>query len=626
LAVLASVVAVVVLATHWPALGSRALFFDDAMYLTQNKLVRNPSWSGAGRFLREVTEPSTVRGYYQPLSMISLMLDRALGGRVDDLRPFRRTSLGFHVMNSVLVIVFLYLLFGNAWVAAMAGLLFGVHPLTVESVAWLSERKTMLAAFFALLCLVLYVRYTRRPGWGGYGACAGMYVLALMSKPISTPLPAVLLLLDYWPIRRLNRRTVLEKVPLFVIGGLFAIITVVSQARAASVQMPSQYAAVRIPLTLCRNIIFYLYKVIWPADLSVYYPFPKSLTLSDPMVFAGVVGTCVLVPVLLISVRWTRALLVGWLIFFVAIFPSMGVVGFSQFIAGARYVYLPSIGLLIALAWFLARLWGASSGRWPITGRQLGTLAGVLILAGSEAAATRAYLWHWQDKESLFRFMLTLDPNQPALHNGLGGALADQGEFDQAVWHFETALRLNPRGGVPRKNLAAVLVRQGRMVEALKQYERILQRRPDFSDMHCKVGAVLLNLGQVDRAVDHLAEALRLDPNVAEAHANLGVALGRLGKLDRAIEHLRRAVQLEPGLSVPRRNLCKVLAQTGAVDEAVDAYRRLLQIHPRDAEAHYRLGVLLDRQAKTEEARAAYREALRIDPGHAQARRALEGR
>ena len=182
-------VCVAVVIAHWPALSANALSFDDTQYLTENLLVQSPGWASAKQFLTEVLEPSTVRGYYQPLTMISLMVDYALGGRADNLMPFHRTSLILHAANTALVIVLLYLLFGQAPVAAAVGLLFGLHPMTVEPIPWMSERKTLLAAFFALCCLVAYVRFKHKGNWRLYVCCLVLYLLALMSKPTSVPLP-----------------------------------------------------------------------------------------------------------------------------------------------------------------------------------------------------------------------------------------------------------------------------------------------------------------------------------------------------------------------------------------------------------------------------------------------------
>ena len=250
------------LVTHWPVLSSSALWLDDHEYVVENPLVRHPGWHSAGQFFTEVLRPSTVSGYYQPLTMISLMADYAIGGEDGSLRPYHRTNLVLHALNAALVALFLYLLFGQPWVAAMLGVLFGCHPMTVETVAWLAERKTLLATFFALLCLILYVLHTRRRGWKLYAVALLMFVLALLSKPTTTPLPVLLLLLDYWPLRRLSVRALVEKVPFLVVAGVSAVITYASQAEAGAVTLPQQQSPLTIPLILCHNILFYPYKMI----------------------------------------------------------------------------------------------------------------------------------------------------------------------------------------------------------------------------------------------------------------------------------------------------------------------------------------------------------------------------
>jgi len=446
-----------VLAAHWPALSTKATFFDDGQYLTENQLVQNPSWTSARRFLTEVLEPSTVRGYYQPLAMISLMADYALGGRPDNLRPFHRTSLILHIANTVLVIVLLYLLFGQAWVAAGVGLLFGLHPMTVESICWLSDRKTLLAAFFALLCLLLYIRFTRKENYRKlYTGCMAMYVLAWMSKPTSTPLPLLMLLMDFWPLGRLKWRAVLEKLPFLAVGGLSAFVTYISQSRTADVAMPGGHGLERILLILCHNIIFYPCKIVWPVNLSSHYAYPQPLELSNSMVLAGVVGTCILIPLLMISLRWTKAILTGWLFFFVAIFPTMGVVGFTIVIAADKHAYLPSVGLLMLLASFM--IWFSNTSTiMNFSLRRVAVVMLVLILAGAEAVATRRYLVYWRDSVSLNEHILTLTPDAAPVHYELGYTLQLQGRLDQAISHYNKTLLINPNHVDAHNNLGIIL-------------------------------------------------------------------------------------------------------------------------------------------------------------------------
>ena len=315
LANLIIIVCILVFIIHLPALSGRALLIDDDQYLTKNVLVQNPGFNSIRRFFTEVLEPSTVKGYYQPLTMISLMGDYALGGRPENLKPFHRTSLLLHMANTALVIILLYLLFGHAWIAAGVGLLFGLHPLTVECVSWISQRKTVLSAFFALWSLLLYISFARKRSWKLYAGCLLMYVLALMSKPTAIPLPFLMLLLDYWPLKRLNRQAIKEKLPLFTSGVIFAIVIYISQSRTFFVTLPGQYNPRYIPLVFIHNTAFYMFKIIWPVNLSPYYAYTKPMGLSDPVILAGILVTCLMVNLMIFSLRKTRSVLTACLFF-----------------------------------------------------------------------------------------------------------------------------------------------------------------------------------------------------------------------------------------------------------------------------------------------------------------------
>jgi len=539
------IVCAVVLYAHWPALSAKAFSFDDNQYLTGNVLVKNPSLTSAKRFLAEILSPSTVEGYYQPLAMISLMLDYALGGRENNLVPFHITSLALHIANTALIIVLLYLLFGQIWIAAAVGLLFGVHPMTVEPIPWVGERKTLLAAFFSLWSLILYV-YPRVTSHGSrvtgfYIGSLIAYLLALMSKPTSTPLPVVMLLLDYWPLRRLNWRAVLEKLPFFVLGGISATITYISQSQTAATISPAAFGAKRILFILCHNIIFYPSKIIWPVNLSSHYAFPEPMTLSHPMVLAGVIGTFILFLLLLFSLRRTRAVLTGWLIFFVAIFPTMGAIGFTNVIAADKFAYLPSIGLLMMLAsflvWFLRRK--SAAGYFAVA-------VIVLTLAVAESISTRQYLVHWRDTIGFYRYMLSLTPNAAAVNNNLGLALQAQNRLDEAIACYQKALQSTPDYAESHNNLAAALVRKGDIDGAVKHYQQALQFKPNYAEAHNNIGSLLLQQNKLTEAIIHFQKASMLKPDNPDIYYNLGIAEKRLGSLDPAVEYFRKALILRP--------------------------------------------------------------------------------
>ena len=244
-----------------------------------------------------------------------------------------------------------------------------------------------------------------------------------------------MLFMDYWPLRKFSTKTFLEKLPLFVLGGIFAVITYISQHRMGGT---IKFGTEHIVLVLCHNIIFYLYKIVLPINLSSHYAFPKNVDLSNSMISAGVIGTCILIPLLIVSLRWTRAALTGWLIFFVAIFPTMQVIGFSNVIASDKFAYLPSIGLLMIVASFLIWLGKNNKTRVAVT-------VILLILVGAESVATQRYLRYWQDTITLFEYMLTLTPHSAPLYNDRGIAYNDKGEYDRAISDFNKAIEINPR-------------------------------------------------------------------------------------------------------------------------------------------------------------------------------------
>jgi Tfp pilus assembly protein PilF len=419
--------------------------------------------------------------------------------------------------------------------------------MTVETIPWVGERKTLLAAFFALWCLILYIRFTRSSSWKLYIGCMVMYVLALMSKPTSTPLPMLMLLMDFWPLGRLKWRTVLEKLPFFAVGGVFAVITYISQSRTASVITPTEHGLQYILLVLCHNIIFYLYKIVWPANLSSYYAYPQPLGLSNPMVLAGVVGTCVLIPLLMISLRWTRAILTSWLFFFMAILPTMGVVGFTIVIASDKFAYLPSIGLLMVLASFLGWL---HDGVNKLAIRRIVVIITVLALAGAEAVATRRYLVHWRDAVSLNEYILTLTQDAAPAHYELGYALQLRGKLDEAIRHYNKTLQINPNHVDAHNNMGITLLSQGKLDEAINHFRRALRLKPNYAKAYNNLAWVLAtildsNLGDASEAIELAEHAAKLTRyQNAAVLDTLAAAFATSGQFDKAVATAQTAMAL----------------------------------------------------------------------------------
>ncbi len=609
------VAAATVAFTYAPALDARAITFDDDEYLLENHLVQNPSWNSTRRFLVEVFEPSTVHGYYQPLTMISLMLDYALGGRANHLKPFHRTSLALHVVNTVLVVVFLYQLFGHLWAAAMAGLVFGVHPLGIESNPWVAERKTLLAAFFALSSLVFYVRFARSRGWAAYGASLLTFLLSLLSKPSATPLPVLLLLLDFWPLRRLGRRALWEKLPFFLVAAVGGYVTLVSQHQTYGTTPLYRESPLGALLVVAHNIVFYLQKLAWPGELSWYYPYPQPFTLAHPAVLKGVVGTILLLAALLISLRWTRALATSWLFLFVALLPAIGLISFFGLIAADRFIYLPSVGLLIALAWILSK---ASSSGTSFPNRLGGLVfAAVGFWTAALAFSTHRQLGFWKDSESLSRRMTTLVPDASVPRVGLGNALLAAGRLDEALNEYQEAVRLDPRNYNAHTVLGAALTQAGRTDEAIRAYTEALRLEPNDPRALNNLGGALTRRGRHDEAIEHFREALRAWPNYPLGKLNLSNALLATGKREEALQYAQDAVRLTPGDPRAENQLGTVLLAMGQASEAAIHFQTALQLDAAYVPARANLAEALLALGKKEEAVQQLREALRLQPNDA---------
>jgi tetratricopeptide (TPR) repeat protein len=387
--------------------------------------------------------------------------------------------------------------------------------------------------------------------------------------------------MDYWPLKRLNIKAFLEKLPLFLIGVLSALITYISQSRTAATVLSTKYGPLRIPFVLCHNIIFYLYKLLWPANLSSHYPFPKPLDLSNQMVFAGLIGTTILIVLLLLSLRRTPAFLTSWLLFFIAILPTMQIIGFSNVIASDKFAYLPSVGLLILLTWLLHRFCSPAKDHL----RRTVAVIVVLILATAETTATRRYLAHWQTSVSLCSHMLRLTPDAPHLHTLLGTAFHAEGELDRA----------------------------------LECYQRTLQLKPDYAYAHNNLGTVLESRGELDRAVEHYNKAIKFFPRYTDAYYNLGRTFNLKGQPDKAADYYRRALDIYPDHILSLNNLGNVLRSQNKFDEASDSYRKAVLLSPSDPAAYYNLGYLFDLTAQPDHAADYYRRTLRLAPDHLRA-------
>jgi tetratricopeptide (TPR) repeat protein len=585
--------AVVVVIVHWPVLSAKVLSFDDDQYLTANNLVQNPSWRSAKRFLSEVFDPSTVGGYYQPLTMISLMLDYSSAGDVNNLRPFHRTSLGLHAANTVLVAVILYIIFGNAWVSIICGLLFGLHPMTVEPIAWVSERKTLLASFFAFLSLLSYVSYAkvrRRAMWLYFFALLA-YILSLLSKPTPIALPLLFILLDWWPLKRVSQKTLTEKIPFFAIAITSGFVTFISQATVSPPNIAGGYGIQNIWLIFCHNIVFYPAKILWPVNLSSFYPFPEPFDLSNPVLIRSVVATVIILSALVLSTRWTKALLVGWLFFFAAALPTMQIVQFSNVIASDKFAYLPSFGFLLLLSFLLKVIWDKGKVKFNVL-----MILSIVIIATAEVKATRSYLVYWKNPVDYFEYMLSHTPGNASIHYLLGNALRDQGKLDEAEANYQIVLAKEPNNPWSHNNYGIILAQLGRLDDAVKNFEKAVAVMPEFAEAHYNLGNALRLKGDFAGAIAEYEKTLEYDEEFIKAYNNLGAIYMDQKKLDEAINCFRQAIHYSPNFEQAHNNLGLVLIQKGQAEQAIVQFRKALEIKPDYPSARANLNKALQLQ------------------------------
>jgi tetratricopeptide (TPR) repeat protein len=556
--------------------------YDDPQYVTDNPHVRAGLSAESARWAFTTTEACN----WHPLTWLSLQLDYELFG----LRPwgYHLTNVLLHIANTLLLFLVFRRMTGAVWRSAVVAGLFGLHPLHVESVAWVAERKDVLSTFFGLLALAAYLGYVRRPGVLRYLPVLLALALSLMAKPMLVTLPAVLLLLDYWPLGRLrprgeaapvSRALVLgEKVPLLALAAASCVMTVYAQAQGGAVE-----ALEKLPLGLrCANAVVsyvrYLGMALWPGGLAGFYPHPRQ-ALPAAQVAAAAALLAGLTALALAAARRRPYLAVGWLWYLGTLVPVIGLVQVGPQALADRYTYVPLIGLFLALVWGGADLLEGLRCPRGLSAGVAAALLGACLLGTWRQAG----LWH--DSGTLWRHALAVNPDNYLAHDALGAYLWKRGERTEALAHCAEAVRLNP----------------------------------DFADARFNLSVALAARGQADEAVEQVRQAVRLKPRHAPAQHNLGVALWARGALDEAAEHLAAAVAVDPTYASAWHYLGVVRAQQGRLDDAVACQRCAVELRPGEPRYHCGLAFALAEQGQREEAEAHYREALRLDPTWPQA-------
>jgi protein O-mannosyl-transferase len=544
-------------AVYFQVGGHEFLNYDDDAYVTGNAHVtgglslENTLWAFT----------SVEAANWHPLTWISHQLDVQLFGLAP--RGHHLSSLAIHCVSTLCLLFWLLRSTGALWPSALVAALFALHPMHVESVAWVAERKDVLSGLFFFLTLIAYSRFVERRGLLRYLLALLFFLLGLMSKPMLVSLPLVLLLLDYWPHRRLGgegepagqvaRRAaalIVEKIP-FIAATLFSC-AMTMRAQSGAI---SDTNLVPVALRLENALVAYLRylgKTVWPWELGMLYPHPQSIPLWQ--VAGALVALVLITGVVLLYRRSFPYLATGWFWFLITLLPVLGLVQVGAQAMADRYSYLPSIGLYICAAWGARDL----ARRFPLLERSLPVFAGIAIIAC--AALTYRQAGFWSDNVTLYRHTLEVTRDNVIVHDNLGLTLSRQGDWEGAISEYRAALGIAPSFKQSHLNLGIALVRRGQLEEGIREYLEALRLAPDYKEAHNNLGLALARKGDLDGAIRQYQEALRVKPQYVEALCNLGVALARKGDVTGAVEKLQEALRLRPHDQAIRRNLERALS------------------------------------------------------------------
>lgn len=596
---------------------------DDNKFTTDNVHVQQGLTTDSLRWA--LTARDAVNWF--PLVWVSHMVDYQLFGADSGWHHLHNVLL--HTLATILLCLFLQRATGARWRSALAALFFALHPLHVQSVAWVAERKDVLSACFWFLTLWLYVWYSERRGIGRYLTVALCFCLGLMAKPMLVTLPLVLLLLDYWPLARLRlswHKAILEKLPLLLPSAADAAITYLVQSHAHAL------AVVPLPLRLqnaVHSCAIYILQTFWPLRLAVIYPYPRALAFF-PVLAAGLLLVSITAAVLLLR-RRAPYLFAGWGWFLITLIPVIGLVQSGYLAHQDHYMYLPMVGLLVMLVWGVADL---------LERMHLTVLAVPLAATACLACAVLSWIQigYWRNSETLFQHALAVTDDNSMANDNLGLYLLDAGRTSEAISHLQAAARIDPNNFNAHNDLGVGLARTGHLPEAIAQFQAAIHIAPDATMPHNNLGTALLNTGDINGAIAEFESTLRLDPanddarqNLARAqnilsasgqsgglddpHFNRGVALMNAGNFSGAITEFEACLLTHPNEAGVHNALGVVMVQAGRLPDAIDQFSTVVKLKPDSAVAQYNLGgALASVPGRIPEALQHLEEAERLRP------------
>ncbi|MBC8433687.1 MAG: tetratricopeptide repeat protein [Desulfobacterales bacterium] len=570
--------------------------YDDEVYITDNQHVQ------AGLTFKGIQWAFSTyhAGNWHPLTWLSHMLDCEIYGL--NPRGHHLTNLLLHLANTLLLFFIFMRMTGALWRSAFVAALFALHPLHVESVAWMAERKDVLSTFGGMLSLLAYQYYVKQPLFTNYLLVIFFLSLGLMAKPMLVTLPFVFLLLDFWPLRRclydtdrlwkdgkeISRvghnitRLVLEKVPLLIPVFISSVLTYMAEHNEGTIGTLKSFSIIARVENAFVSYVSYIFKTVWPLNLSSFYPHPAVAlpwwhTLGAAMVVVGLSFWAARVS------KEYPYVFVGWFWYLGTLVPVIGLIQIGRQAMADRYTYIPLIGIFLIIAWGGADLFKR------LNFRKTALAVSSAVVLSALTTLTFFQIGHWENAVTLFQHAVRVDNNNGLAHNNLGVAYVQRGKFDKAVFHYKEALRVYPYDLVTILNLGRALSNQGERDEAAHYYQKGLRIKPDSADAHNALAVLLTDKGNLDEALLHCNEALRINPQSPDAHYNLGNLLIKQGRMKEAGLHFAEAIKINPNYAKGYNSIGFIMARQGKLQKALVFFSKAVQIDPNYTQARKNL-------------------------------------
>ena len=604
--------------------------YDDQEYVTENSHVQ-----------KGLTVESIIWAFtsfhsanWHPLTWLSHMLDCELYG----LNPMGHhwTNLIFHMVNSVLLFIVLELMTGAIWRSAIVAALFALHPLHVESVAWVSERKDVLCTFFGLLMIFSYYRYVKISSLKNYLLVIIFFSLGLMSKPMLVTSPFVLFLLDFWPLKRFhskndylfqsektphygskgNYRLILEKIPLFIPVVVSCVLTFFAQKSGGAVQTLGRMSLENRIANALVSYVNYVLKMFWPSKLAVFYPHPGDTLPAWQIFGAALLISCACFLAIRAAKKYPYVI-VGLFWYFGTLVPVIGLVQVGEQAMADRYTYIPLIGLFIIVVWGVLDLFRKRHYR------KIYLSMFAMIILSALTARTFFQVSHWKNGVTLFEHAIKVTENNYKAHNNLATVLGPI-DLDRAISHYKEALRIHPKYVTALCNLGLALYNKGNYDEAVSYFTKALKINPQKTDTRMDLANIFFLQAKPEKAISHYREILKTNSENAEAHYNMAYMLSAQKKIDQAEYHYKETIRINPNHDKAHYNLGNILLNQGNIKEAFAHFAETIKIKPDYVQAYNKLGFILFKQGKFKKAKVFFLKALQINSSCSEARKNLE--